>query len=89
MVACVREEARDCIRRFVIQCSGTLCQAGLIFNGERVRLRFEIPRAQLEFFVEKGFKVAEIAQLFVTSPSTEERRVAEFGMSIRTIYTQL
>ena len=67
VVACVRE-ARDCIHRSVIQCSGTLCQAGLIFNGERGRPRFEIPRAQLEFLVEKGFKVNEIAQLFVTKP---------------------
>ena len=88
VVACVRE-ARDCIHRSVIQCLGTLCQAGLIFNGERGRPRFEIPRAQLEFLVEKGFKVAEIAQLFVTSPSTVERRLAELRLSIRTTYAQL
>ena len=36
-----------------------------------------------------GFKVAEIAQLFVTSPSTVERRLAEFGLSIRTTYAHL
>ena len=33
VVACARE-ARDCIHRSAIQCSGTLCQAGLIFNGD-------------------------------------------------------
>lgn len=88
VVACLRE-ARDCIHRSVIQYSGTLCRAGLIFNGGRGRPRFEIPRAQLEFIVEKGFKVAEIAQLFVTSPSTVKRRLAEFGLSIRTTNAQL
>lgn len=56
VVACKRE-ARDCIHRSII-CSGTLCRAGLTFNGEISRPRFEIPCAQLEFFVEKGFKVA-------------------------------
>ena len=58
-------------------------------NGERGRPRFEIPSAQLEFFVEKGFKFDEIAQLFVTSPSAVERRLAEFGLSIRTTEAQL
>lgn len=88
VVACLRE-ARGCIHRSVIQHSGTLCRAGLIFNGGKGRPRFEIPRAQLEFIVEKGFKVAEIAQLFVTGPSTVKRRLAEFGLSIRTTYAQL
>ena len=76
---CLLREATDCIHRSVIQCSGTLCQAGLIFNRDRGRPRFKMSRAQLEFFVKKGFKAAEIAQLFVTSPNTVERRLAEFG----------
>ena len=88
VVSCVRQ-ARDCIYSSAIQRSGTLCQAKKIFNGERGRPRFEIPHAQLQFFVEKGFKVAEIAQPFGTSSSTVERRLAEFGLSIRTTYAQL
>ena len=60
-----------------------------VHSAKRGRPRFEIPHAQLQFFVEKGFKVAEIAQLFGTSSSTVERRLAEFGLSIRTTYAQL
>ena len=64
-------------------------KAGRIFTGERGRPRFQIPCKQLHFLIENGFTVRVIAQLFVTSTSTMERRMSEFGLSIRDFYAQL
>ena len=88
LVRCIRE-ARDCLHCSPMQSSSSLCQAGKIFTGERGRPRFEIPCSQLQFLIEKGFRVGEIAQLFGTSTSTIERRMSEFGLSIKATYAQL
>ena len=72
-----------------MQSSNSPCQAGKSFTGERGRPGFEIPCSQLQFLIEKGFRVGEIAQLFGSSRSTIERRMSEFGSSIKATYAQL
>ena len=44
---------------------------------------FDIPKEQLEFLTEKKFTVGEMAQLFGVSKRTLERRLSEFGLSVR------
>ena len=88
VVSCIRE-VRDSLQSPPLQSPNSLCQAGRIFTGERGRPRFQIPCTQLQFLIEKGFTVREIAQLFGTSTSTVERRMSEFGLSIRDFYAQL
>ena len=88
MVICIRE-VRDSLQSPTLQSPNSLCQAGRIFTGERGRPRFQIPYTQLQFLIEKGFTVREIAQLFGTSTSTVERRMSEFGLSIRVFHAQL
>lgn len=43
----------------------------------------------LEFFVENGFKVAEIARLIGVSKRTVERRVKDYDLGIRQSYSPL
>ena len=58
-------------------------QAQKTFTGERGRPVFDIPKEQLEFLTEKKFTVGEMAQLFGVSKRTLERRLSEFGLSVR------
>ena len=58
-----------------------------MFTGERGRPRLQIPFEQLEFLLERNFKIAEIAKLFGTSKRTVEKRFLEFGLSARAVYT--
>lgn len=50
---------------------------------------FDIPKEQLEFLTEKKFTVGEMAQLFGVSKHTLERRLSEFGLSVRANYARL
>ena len=60
-----------------------------IFSGERGRPQIEILFEQLQFFLEKKLKVAEIAELFGTSKRTVERKLHEFGLSAANCYSAL
>ena len=60
-----------------------------LINGEKGRTRLQIPLEHLRFWLEKKFKVAEIANLFGASKRTVERRMKDFGLSAATTYTQL
>lgn len=53
------------------------------------RPTYRIPCETLEFFVENGFKVEEIARLIGTSKRTVERRLREYGLGIRQSYSQM
>ena len=64
-------------------------QAQKTFTGERGRPVFDIPKEQLEFLTEKKFTVGEMAQLFGVSKHTLERRLSEFGLSVRANYARL
>ena len=82
-------ETRDCLRCLSVGGSYSLCQADKVFTGERGRPKLNIPQDQLEFLVEKKFKVREMALLFGTSTRTIERRLCEFGLSIGATYAEL
>ena len=55
-------------------------------NGQRGRLRFEISREKLEFFLEENFTSKDISCLLGVSESTVKRRIREFGINIRDGY---
>ena len=44
---------------------------------------------QLSFFVQHGFKIADIADMFGCSRRTIERRMGQFGISIRESYSSI
>ena len=50
---------------------------------------FDIPKEQLEFLTEKRFTAGEMAQLFGVSKRTLERRLSEFGLSVRANYARM
>ena len=82
IVRCLRE-AKDCLYRSRSGSLSTALQAQKTFTGERGRPVFDIPKEQLEFLTEKKFTVGEMAQLFGVSKRTLERRLSEFGLSVR------
>jgi AraC-like DNA-binding protein len=55
----------------------------------RGRPTFKIPLETLEFFLDNGFKVAEIARLTGVSKRTIERRLSENALSVRQSYSQM
>ncbi|XP_062613957.1 uncharacterized protein LOC134275702 isoform X5 [Saccostrea cucullata] len=55
----------------------------------RGRPTFKIPQETLEFFLDNGFKVAEIARLIGVSKRTVERRLSENVLSVRQSYSQM
>ena len=59
------------------------------FTVRRGRPRYEVTREQLELFVERRFSVSEMASLLNISPRTVERRLNEFGHSLRTNYSDI
>ncbi|CAB4001248.1 Hypothetical predicted protein, partial [Paramuricea clavata] len=60
-----------------------------VFSGERGRPRLQIPFEQLEFLLEKKFKIDEIAKLFSTSKRTVERHMSDIRLSASSVYTYL
>ena len=88
IVHCLRE-AKDCLYRSRSGSLSTSGQAQKTFTGERGRPAFDIPKEQLEFLTEKRFTVEEMAQLFGVSKCTSERRLSEFGLSVRANYAHL
>ena len=63
----------------------TDCQISL----HKGRPRFKISKEQLDFFVESGFTVPNIAGLLNVSCSTVERRMREFSISVRNKYSSV
>ena len=59
------------------------------FTVRRGRPRYEVTKEQLEFFVERRFSVSEMASLLNVSPRTVERRLNEFGLSLRNNYSDI
>ncbi len=53
------------------------------------RPRYEVNKEQLEFFVERRFTVSEMARLTNVSLRTIERRLSEFGISLRRNYSDI
>jgi len=59
------------------------------FTGQRGRPRYSIPRDQLEFLVDRCFAVVDIATLLAVGVWTIERRLFEFGLSVRSTYSRI
>ena len=59
------------------------------FTGQRGRPRYSIPRDQLEFLVDRCFAVVDIATLLGVGVWTIERRLFEFGLSVRSTYSRI
>ena len=57
------------------------------FSGQRGRPRYSIPRDQLDFLIGRCFTVVDIATLLGISVRTVERRLVEFGLSVRLTYS--
>ena len=50
--------------------------------GERGRPSFQIPKEQLSFLLELGFKVQEVSSILGVGKHTIERRMAAFGLCV-------
>lgn len=58
-------------------------------TGLKGRPKFGIPKEQLEYFVEYGFKATDIAKMLCVSEKTIYRRLDEFGISMRMSYSTI
>ena len=65
--------------------------ARTIFTWRQGRPKFSIPKEQLQFLIEQRFNIATIANNFILSVSrqTVERRLQEFGVSCREVYSTM
>lgn len=60
-----------------------------VSHGGRGRPKFDVSREQLEFLLERGFSVRDVAQLLGLSLRTTERRLQEFGISCGQFFTSI
>lgn len=58
-----------------------------ISSGGRGRPKFDVSRDQLEFLLERGFSVPDVAHMLGLSVRTTERRLQEFNISSRQFFT--
>ena len=58
-------------------------------SGERGRPIFHIGKEQLEYFLQHGFTGPDIAAMLGVSLRTVRRRISNFGLSIRGLYSNL
>ena len=61
----------------------------LSFSENRGRPRFDIPKENLEYLLESGFKATDIATILGVSSKTVARRLEQYGIPVRTTYSQL
>ena len=53
------------------------------------RPRYHVQEAQLQSFVEFGFKVSEMAKMLAVSQATVNRRLRDYGISMSTTFCQM
>ena len=58
-------------------------------HGGRGRPKFVVSREQLQYLLERGFSVPDVAQLLGLSLRTTERRLQEFGISSGQFFTTI
>ncbi|XP_067054671.1 uncharacterized protein [Acropora muricata] len=58
-------------------------------HGGRGRPKFVVSREQLQYLLERGFSVPDVAQLLGLSLRTAERRLQEFGISSGQFFTTI
>ena len=56
--------------------------APIFCTGTRGRPSYEIPREQLSFLLDQGFKVSQISVMLGVDQRTVERRMSAFGLSV-------
>ena len=56
--------------------------APIFCTGTRGRPSYEIPREQLSFLLDQGFKVSKISVMLGVDQRTVERRMLAFGLSV-------
>ena len=63
--------------------------ARTIFTGMQGRPKFSIPKEQLQFLIEQRFNIPTIANILFVSRRTVERRLQEFGLSCKEVYSTM
>ena len=58
-----------------------------VSHGGRGRPKFDVSRDQIEFLLERGFSVPDVAQILGIGVRTTERRLQEFGISSTQFFT--
>ena len=61
--------------------------AETLFTGMPGRAKFNIPKEQLEFLIEQHFSTPAVADILGVSRRTVVRRLREFGLSCRAVYS--
>ena len=56
--------------------------APIFCTGTRGRPSYEIPREQLSFLLDQGFKASQISVMLGVGQRTVERRMSAFGLSV-------
>lgn len=75
-----------------LTCSCEIVNSGTtegIFTGSPGRPKFNIPYEQLNFLLERRFTTVQISALLGVSSRTVERRLQEFGLSVRATYAHI
>ena len=60
-----------------------------LFSRQRGRPRFNVLKEQLEFFIERAFRIPDISRILGISIRTTERRLQEFGLSTTQMFTSI
>ena len=60
-----------------------------LFSETPGRLKSNISREQIEFLLERRFTTAQMSRLLAVSLCAIERRMAEFGATVRSTYTNI
>lgn len=69
--------------------STTSHTARTLFTGVQGRSKFSIPKEQLQFLIGLRFNIPTIASILCVSLRTVERRLQEFGLSCREVYSTM
>ena len=61
----------------------------VLFSGQRGRPMYDIPKEQLEYFIDNGFTVQMMSNMVGVSLGTIQRRLDEYGLCIRETYSNI
>lgn len=61
----------------------------LVFTGNTGRPTYDIPLSQLQYLIENGFTIGDISSIIGVSRRTINRRIQQYGFSLRQCYSQL
>lgn len=94
-----QDVAINCVREALAIVQSSLEESEITFHNRyqvpmqssegRGRPKFDIPRCQLEYLLEKRFTVPCIGQIIGVSVRTVRRRMSEYGLNVRDMYSQI